>query len=57
MFQLSKEEMNCKTALDVACEYGHKAVAELLILKGAKLNHQNKVRKELMANKLGKATH
>ena len=32
------------TALGLACEYGHKAVAELLIHKGAKVNYQDNVR-------------
>ena len=32
------------TALILACAHGHKAVAELLILKGANVNHRDKVR-------------
>ena len=34
----------CITALSLACEAGHKAVAELLIIKGAKVNYQDNVR-------------
>ena len=39
-----QKENNCITALGLACEAGHKAVAELLILKGAKVNYQDNVR-------------
>ena len=39
-----QEESHCITALGLACEAGHKAVAELLILKGAKVNYQDNVR-------------
>ena len=39
-----QEEKNCTTALALACENGHKAVAELLVHKGANVNYQNKVR-------------
>ena len=41
---LIQEKTNCITALGLACQYGHKAVAELLILKGAKVNYQDDVR-------------
>ena len=33
-----------QTALIVACENGHKDVAELLILKGADVNYRDNVR-------------
>ena len=39
-----QEESRCITALGLACKCGHKAIAELLILKGAKVNYQDKVR-------------
>ena len=39
-----QEEKNCITALGLACECGHKAVAELLILKGAEVDYQDNVR-------------
>ena len=39
-----QEESHCITALCLACECGHKAVAELLIFKGAKVNYQDTVR-------------
>lgn len=32
------------TALGLACKKGHKAIAELLICKGASVNSQNNVR-------------
>ena len=35
---------NYITALGLACHNGHKAVAELLILKGAEVNYQDDVR-------------
>ena len=35
--------MNCITALGLACHNGQKVIAELLILKGANVNYQNKV--------------
>ena len=39
-----QEESYCITALSLACRYGHKAVVELLILEGAKVNYQDNVR-------------
>ena len=33
----------CRTALTVACCNGHKSVAELLIHRGANVNHKDKV--------------
>ena len=39
-----QDEADCATALVLACYNGHKAVAELLILEGAEVNFQNKVR-------------
>ena len=39
-----QEESHCITALGLACGFGHKAVAELLILKGAEVNCQDNVR-------------
>ena len=39
-----QEERQCITALGLACHSGHKAVAELLILKGARVNYQDNVR-------------
>ena len=38
-----QEKGNSMTALVLACENGHKAVAELLIHKGANVNYQDKV--------------
>ena len=40
-----QEESHCITALGLACEAGHKAVAELLIFKGAQVNYQDNVRR------------
>ena len=42
-----QEERQCITALGLACEAGHKDVAKLLILKGAKVNYQDNVRLHL----------
>ena len=39
-----QEEHQCITSLGLACEAGHKDVAELLILKWAKVNYQDDVR-------------
>ena len=39
-----QEERQCITALGLACHNGHKGVAELLILEGAKINYQDNVR-------------
>ena len=39
-----QEESHYITALGLACECGHKSVAELLILQGAKVNYQDNVR-------------
>ena len=35
---------NCVTPLCLACMNGHKAIAELLILKGTNVNYKGKVR-------------
>ena len=44
MVHLLQEKINCITALGLACRDGWKAVAELLILKGAEVNYQDNVR-------------
>ena len=41
---LVQKKTNYITALGLACCYGCKAVAELLILKGAEVNYQDNVR-------------
>ena len=41
---LLQDEVDHATALVLACYNGHKAVAELLILGGAKVNYQDKVK-------------
>lgn len=40
---IMQEEKNCTTALILACQSGHKAIAELLIDKGANVDYQDKV--------------
>ena len=44
VYPYMQEESHCITSLGLACEAGHKAVAELLIFKGAKVNYQDNVR-------------
>ena len=44
LFLYMQEKSHCITALGLACEAGHKAVAQLLILKGANVNYQDNVR-------------
>ena len=40
-----QEKTNCITALCLACRYGCKDVAELLIVKGAEVDYQDNVRR------------